>query len=216
MDAQVFVDLARYTHIVAVAIGFGAAFLTDMHALRHLAAPIDKSFISSMHAYHTTIWYSVIAMWITGLVMIYIRTGFDLASFTPKLFAKLVTVSLLTINAQFIGAKVMPLIKLNRGHSLMSLPLKAKLRLAAIGAVSTASWMLALALGSSKILAVSGLITFVICMPIVYLGAIMMAVSVMYLLHLGAQMAPGQSGSLGPSFVAVQRPMPLILSRKAS
>ncbi len=192
MDVQIFIDVARYAHILAVAVGFGAAFLTDLHVLSRLGNPIDQGFITALHAFHTVIWRSVFAMWITGLIMIYIRTGFEPANFSPKLIAKLLTVGILTINAQVIAKVVMPLIEDNRGQSLMWLPLGSKLWLAAIGAVSTSSWMMALAMGSSKVLAAGGWVTFAICIPIVYFGALAVASAVMWLLHLGAQMAPRQ------------------------
>ena len=37
MEAQLYIDLARYTHILAVAIGFGTASLTDMLVLGSMA-----------------------------------------------------------------------------------------------------------------------------------------------------------------------------------
>lgn len=216
MDTQIYIDLARYSHIVAVAIGFGAAFLTDMHALSRLPAPIDRPFLSALHAYHTTIWFSVIAMWITGLTLIYIRTGFDPANFTPKLMVKILTVSVLTINAALISRIVMPLMESNRGRSLMQLPFSLKLKLAMVGAVSTSSWLLALGLGTSKVLAASGWLTFAICVPVIYVGAIVVAIGALSLLHLGARLA--SEGEMVPvlklNVVADDRVEPLAKAKR--
>ncbi len=189
MDFQIYIDLARYAHILAVAIGFGAAFLTDMHAFARLPTPIDRAFLGAIHAYHRTIWVSLVVMWITGTTLIYIRTGFDPANFTPKLLVKLLTVSVLTLNAVLISRLVLPVIEANRGRSLMQLPLAVKMRMALVGAVSTSSWLLALGLGTSKVLAASGWLTFAICVPVIYVGAILLAVGALSLLHLGGQLA---------------------------
>ncbi len=188
MDTQVFIDAARYAHIITVAIGFGAAFLADYHVISRLGRPIDDSLTTTMHLCHSVIWKMVIGMWVTGLILVQIRTGFVLENFTPKLISKLTTVAILTANAILISKIAMPLVEENRGRSLMWLPLSSKLCLAGIGAVSSASWMLALAMGSSKVLAASGWIVFAILMPFVYFAGVFLAVAVMYLLHLGSQM----------------------------
>lgn len=188
MDPQVYIDAARYAHIITVAIGFGAAFMADYHIISRLGRPVDNDLTTTLHLCHSLIWKMVIGMWGTGLILIGIRTGFVFENFTPKLISKLVTVAILTVNAMLISKVAMPLVEENRGRSLMWLPLSSKLCLAGIGAVSSASWMLALAMGSSKVLAASGWIVFAILMPFVYFSGVFVAVAVMYLLHLGSQM----------------------------
>lgn len=211
MDPQVYIDIARYAHILAVAIGFGAAFLTDMYALARLGQLIDQSFISSLRTYHTTIWFSVIAMWITGVIMIYIRTGFDLNNFSPKLFSKILIVAILTLNAKVISKMIMPLIEGSRGQSLFWLPLRTKIFLAAVGAISTSSWMLALAMGSSKVLAASGWMVFGILLPIVYGGALVLAAAAMSLLHIGANLEPRRAVEAPTASLLRDRKVPMTI-----
>lgn len=188
MDSQVFIDAARYAHIFTVAIGFGAAFLADYHVISRLGRPIDNNLTTTMYLCHSVIWMMVFGMWVTGLILVQIRTGFVLENFTPKLISKLVIVAILTANAFLISKIAMPLVEENRGRSLMWLPLSSKLCLAGIGAVSSASWMLALAMGSSKVLATSDWIVFAILVPFIYFAGVLMAVAIMFLLHLGSQM----------------------------
>lgn len=188
MDAQVFIDAARYAHILAVAIGFGAAFLADYHVISRLGRPIDDTLTTTLNLCHSVIWKMVIAMWVTGLILIGIRTGFVLANFTPKLICKVITVAILTGNAMLISKIAVPLVEQNRGRSLMWLPLSSKLCLAGIGAISSASWMLALAMGSSKVLAASGWVVFAVLMPFIYFLGVFAAVAVMFLLHMGGQL----------------------------
>ena len=192
MDPQIFIDAARYAHILTVAIGFGAAFLADFHVVARLGRPIDDELTTTLHLCHSVIWKMVIGMWVTGLILVQIRTGFVLENFTPKLISKLVTVAILTANAFLISKIAMPLVEENRGRSLMWLPLSSKLCLAGIGAISSASWMLALAMGSSKVLAGSGWVVFAVLMPFIYFAGVSLAVAVMYLLHLGSQMVAQQ------------------------
>jgi hypothetical protein len=118
MDPQVFIDAARYAHIIAVAIGFGAAFLADYHVVSRLGRPIDDNLTTTLHLCHSVIWAMVAGMWVTGLILIHIRTGFDPASFTPKLIAKVITVAILTGNAMLISKIAVPLVEENRGRSL--------------------------------------------------------------------------------------------------
>lgn len=184
-DPYLWTDLARYAHILAVAIGIGVAFLADYHVLSTLRRPVDGPLIGALDLYHSIIVKMVLAMWITGLVMVGIRTGFDPANLTPKLIGKLVAVAILTVNSAIIGRVAMPLIMASHGRSLLWLPLRSKMRLAALGAISSVSWMLALALGTSKSLAASGWVVFAVGMPVAYVLGVAVAVGATRLMHAG-------------------------------
>ena len=103
MESSIFIDLVRYGHLFAVAIGFGAAFMADYVVLTRLRRGISAETMGILTLCHQLIWGAVIAMWITGICLIGIRTGFAPSAFTPKLFAKLFVVTLLTGNAVIIG-----------------------------------------------------------------------------------------------------------------
>jgi hypothetical protein len=181
MTDLLLIDAARYAHILVVAIGFGVAFLADYQVLSRLAQPIDDALLASLDVYHGVIWKMILGMWITGLIMIGIRTGFDPANFTPKLIGKVVTVAILTANSALIGRVGMPLVRSASGRSLLWLSKRAKLMLAVIGGLSSASWMLALAMGSSKVLAAGSMSLFVVLLPAAYIAAVCIAVGVMFL-----------------------------------
>jgi hypothetical protein len=194
MDMTALTDLLRFSHVLMVAVGLGAAFLADFHSIRRLSKPVDDNLLTTLHSCHVLVWGALIAMWVTGIGLIYVRTGFQLANFTPKLFSKLVTVSVLTANAMWIGRYAIPIIEAQIGRNIMWLPLKQKLILAGVAALSTTSWLLALSMGISKVLAQSGWLTFLLTLPIAYLLCTFVALAVMFLLHVG--------GSLG-----TQRPL---------
>lgn len=173
MDVLAVTDVVRFTHILAVAIGLGAAFMADLQAMTHITRPIDKALLSTLHICHRLVWAALIVMWISGVGLIYIRTGFELANFSPKLFSKLTTVSVLTANAVLIGAIAMPMMRLSEGRIMLHLPMIRLLPLAALGAISTASWLLALAMGVSKVLAASDWPTFEQLLPGTYTAAVL-------------------------------------------
>lgn len=169
----VYVDMIRYVHLLCVAIGFGASFLADIHVLGRLGSKITDGTLETLHHYHKIVWTALILMWITGLLLIYVRTGFVLSNFSPKLFVKIGTVSLLTINAILIGRLAMPMVEGHVGRSLINLPFSLKVRAAMIGGVSTTSWLLALALGVSKFLAASDWPVLLVIVPACYLTSLL-------------------------------------------
>ncbi len=181
MTDMLLIDIARYAHILVVAIGFGVAFLADYQMLSRLTRPVDDALLASLDVYHALIGKMIVGMWITGLIMVGIRTGFDPANVTPKLISKVATVGILTANAVLIGGLAMPLLRSARGRSLMWLSTSAKLSLAVIGGISSASWMLALAMGSSKVLAAGSLSLFAVLLPMAYIAAVSASVAVMLL-----------------------------------
>ena len=185
MDPLAITDIFRFSHLLVVAIGFGAAALADVFSLARIHRRVDGNLIATLHSCHRLVWAMLVMMWVTGTVMVFIRTGFVLANFTPKLLSKLVTVAILTVNAVLIGKYAMPIVEATLGRSLLTLPLRLKLQLAAIGAVSSASWLMGMAMGVSKVLAGSGWIVFILAIPAVYLVSMLLAVGVMFLVHVG-------------------------------
>jgi hypothetical protein len=144
---------------------------------------VSATLLETLHTCHKVVWFALIGMWITGIAMIYVRTGFELANFSPKLFTKIAVVSLLTINALMIGRFAMPHVEANLNQPLLDLPLRRKLAMSLIAGVSTTSWLLALALGVSKVLAASGWLLFVELVPLSYASAILVALTMVTLLH---------------------------------
>ena len=189
MDPITLTDIFRFSHILVVAIGFGAAALADFQSSGRIHRRIDGNMLATLHTCHRLVWAMLIMMWITGTVMIFIRTGFVLENFTPKLFSKLTAVAVLTANAFLIGKFVMPVVVAAKGQSLLSLPLKVKMRLGVVGAVSSASWLMAMAMGVSKVLAASGWVVFVAAIPAIYVLSMGLTMAVLALVHVGIYVA---------------------------
>jgi hypothetical protein len=78
----------------------------------------------------------------------------------------------LTLNASLIGSLAMPMIERSLGSRVLTLPLGQQFSAAMMSGVSTTSWILALALGSSAALKVSGWPVFVAIVPAAYVCAL--------------------------------------------
>ncbi len=182
MDALLLTDFARFSHILTVTIGLGGAYLADFYVFSRLNVPIESKFIETLKQYHVHVATAIFAMWVTGLLMVFIRTGFDVEKFSPKLFSKLGIVALLTVNAVLIGRIAMPILARNVGVRPLDLPFSQKIGVALMSGVSTVSWLLALAMGISKVLAASPWATFQVVVPLAYAAAILASVSAILLI----------------------------------
>ncbi|MEM9318347.1 MAG: hypothetical protein AAGA70_05005 [Pseudomonadota bacterium] len=169
----IFVDLVRYGHLLTIAVGLGSAAIADFAAISGLRRDAIADPLPVLLLSHRLIWPALIGMWLTGLALIGIRTGFQIEAFSPKLFAKLTVVTILTLNAHAIGRWAMPLLTRARARTGLS---STELWLGAlIGGVSAASWLLALAMGSSAFLAEAPAALFLVLLPLAYGCAILIA-----------------------------------------
>ena len=147
MDLTLINDAARAAHLVGLALGFGVAIVADVSASRLMVRPLDRREMDALHRFHRMVALGLFLFWTSGLVLLWLRTGFDTANFTPKLMAKLGVVSVLTINAVMIGRIGLPVMEATRGHRFGVLPRGVRLQMAALAALSGAGWISALALG---------------------------------------------------------------------
>jgi len=155
LPAAMLDDAIRFAHLLCVAIGLGASFFADVYIVRALPNPVSRPLLDILHRCHLIVWAGLIGMWVTGAVLIYLRTEFIWENFSPKLITKGVVVTVLTLNAWIIGTIAMRRVEAALGTSLFALPIRVKLPMGVIAGVSTTSWLLALALGSSSVLAQS-------------------------------------------------------------
>ena len=141
------IDVVRFGHLIGIALGFGLAIYADGRFLRALSAPVRAAELETVRAIHSHVVVAMGILWATGMALLYVRTGFELAQFSPKLYFKIGLVSLLTFNAVLIGRRAIPQMARYEGWSYMEMPVRARLQLAFIGAVSAACWISLLALG---------------------------------------------------------------------
>lgn len=147
MELTLVNDAARAVHLLGLALGFGVAIVADLSAARTLVRPLAWSEIETLERYHRMVAIGLALFWASGLVLLWLRTGFDPENFSPKLMAKLGVVSLLTFNAALIGKIGLTAIVEWQGARFGELPLMERLRLGALAGLSGAGWISALSLG---------------------------------------------------------------------
>ncbi|MEM7643450.1 MAG: hypothetical protein AAF366_13100 [Pseudomonadota bacterium] len=175
MDPLLTSDRLRIAHLFTVVLAMGAAFYADWRLFNGVHKPVTGDQLTCFDDLHHFVLGTMALVWITGIALIGLRTGFVLEAFSPKLFAKLITVTLLSLNAVLIGKLALSLMRDQVGSVPLHFPISLKLTLGAVAAISTASWLLALSLGASKILAVSGWDVLAPLLTGTYLCALMAA-----------------------------------------
>lgn len=141
-------DLIVYFHLLFVAIGLGLAVRLDILFFRSRHARPSQVLLADTALSHQMISTAVVGLWGTGIGLIYIRTGFVIGEFSPKLWIKLIVVTALSLNALLIGMYVMPIMERFKDRPVLTIPLKYRLPMAVSAATSVFCWFTALALGS--------------------------------------------------------------------
>ena len=152
MDPTFMADTARAIHFLGLALGLGFAIKADFFASRFMLRPLSDYELASLYTYHRTISFGLGLFWISGIALLYLRTGFQAENFSPKLLAKLAVVSVLTINAVLIGRFALTALRRSRQFRLGDLTFWRRIQFCTIGALSMASWVSALVLGVFQIM----------------------------------------------------------------
>lgn len=168
-------DSLRLAHILAVAVGFGVAVETEIFMLKRRRTTISPGLMSGLDHRHTVILYALGAMWVTGAALVALRTGFLLDAFTPKLWAKITVVTILSVNAMFVARVAMPILADHAGQRISALPVTAQRALFAVAGISATSWLVALVLGSSVLLKTAPGWLFQSMLPVAYVLGILIA-----------------------------------------
>lgn len=179
MTDHLALDLVRFAHFIGLALGLGLALFADLRFLGNLVRRLVPDDMALIERLHVTVARALIVMWVSGIALLYLRTGFELAAFTPKLQAKLVVVTILTLNAILISRLALPVMHRAVGYPICDIRFTYRLRLMLIGAISTGSWASGLILGvfsDLKPLALDTLIgiigpVYVLCLS----GAVLLA-----------------------------------------
>ena len=152
-STEVYLDFVRFVHVLSVAGGLGAALVADSYILMRLRRPLDLEFLKNLHRYHALVFVFLVPLWASGLVLIGMRTGFDISSFSPKLWFKISAVCLLTLNGLVMGGYAFRTMARYKHLALAEFPFSALLRFGLLASISSSCWLLALSFGVSKFLA---------------------------------------------------------------
>lgn len=175
-DLEFIENAARLVHILMVIVCFWIVIVADMTAAKSSLRPLTGNDLKRLHNYHSSLTTGLVLLWFSGAVLIGIRTGFQFAEFSPKLIAKVIVVTILTANAFVIGRLALPFYERNRGMCIGDFCVSIRTRLAVCGAISTSSWLSALALGAIPALKTASAITLINLLGLFYLGNIVVSV----------------------------------------
>jgi len=147
MDATLLNDGARSVHLLGLALGFGIAILADASAARAVLRPLNEREVVMLKLLHHFVTFGLVLLWASGLTLLWLRTGFEIDRFSPKLWAKICVVTVLTLNALAIGRIGLPTLLRFQSWRFGDIPLPERVQLCALGTLSAACWLSALALG---------------------------------------------------------------------
>jgi hypothetical protein len=146
---QAFVEhIVRSVHIAVLASSFLLVVTADFTASKSTLRNLGPDDFKRLHRNHNALTWALLLFWLTGAFLIWAGTQFDVSQFTPKLIAKLIVVSILTVNAWVIGRVLLPFMEANSNATFGDFPFADRLRLTLCGAASSASWLSAFCLGA--------------------------------------------------------------------
>lgn len=209
MDTTLLHDIIRYGHLLSVVMAMGAAFFADWTVLRSLRSPISFNMIETLVTQHKFTGRMFVVVWLTGAIFIWWRTGFATAELNPRMIGEVLTATILSLNAFVIAGVTIPLMRRNIGCTFLDLTLRHKLTVALATSVSTTSWLLALALGTSQWLENGGWAVITPLLLLAYSAGIIAGFFVTFVLHF-AFIPDGPNGKAHPmrNKYARARPFP--------
>ncbi|WP_044870351.1 hypothetical protein [Pseudomonas sp. LFM046] len=144
-----------YMHLIACCVAVGLVLTSDLAMARQLLRGDDSSHCDSAHleSLQRTISMALLVLWISGFAIIALDMSVKGWTYllNPKLQAKVLIVSLLTLNGVVLHRAVMP--ALARAGSLLGLAPGMRTLALFAGTVSAVSWFYAALLGVGRPLA---------------------------------------------------------------
>ena len=151
------IDALRSAHLLCFAAGMGVSLYTELRLVSLMATLLEERHVDELDRAHRWVTVAFGGLWITGLGLIYARTGFDAAAFPPKLWVKLALMAVMTLNALVIGRLVLQVLDGEVGWPLIAAPLPVLSFLTAVAVVSAFGWTSGMLLGASAVLQVAPL-----------------------------------------------------------
>lgn len=171
--SEIAVDMLRALHLFNLVLGMGAALYLDYRSIATLKRTIQIQDLFEIQRIHTFVSFAFAGLWVTGLILVWVRTSFDFDQFSPKLWCKLILVSVMTVNAGFIGVRVLPTLEAYVGYRLIDIPLRHLFPLTVIASISFFCWVSALIVGSSNVLKTASWDTMTSVLAALYIPVIL-------------------------------------------
>lgn len=144
--------LLLYTHVIALAAAIGAMIMTEYLISRRYRSFSDDLFEVIKLAHHTINW-SLLALWLSGIGFLVVGYQQDPAYImNQKVWAKMLIVTIVTINGCYIAKRVLPCIEgLSKQRPFVRSLNEATLFRFSVS-LSLAGWLIAVFFGIAKFL----------------------------------------------------------------
>ena len=142
---QMSLTVVRVFHFIGLAMGLGAATLLDLMILRFfLGKKMTDQRLEMFEFLADLVSVGLKLLWMTGLCFLLLYWATDPVKLgNEKVWAKMVIVTILTINGWFIHRTVLPFMQGQIGYTMMGgLSLRKKCAFISMGMISVVSWYL--------------------------------------------------------------------------
>jgi hypothetical protein len=142
--------IIRLFHFIGLALGLGTATFLDLMLLRFMMwGDITHSQAQAFQFGTKVVTAGLLVLWITGLLFLIFYWAFDPGKLAnPKIWAKLSVVGVLTGNAIYLHAVVLPIVERQISRALfVGTTMPERLMMVLGGTVSAVSWYVPVALG---------------------------------------------------------------------
>ena len=207
----------RFVHLSMLMMCFILVFFADITAAKSTTRRLTDSDFAQLHRYHSSLVYGLILLWLSGGILIFIKTGFDLSQFSPKLYAKIFVVTVLTINAVLIGQVALPFYEKNKDKRFGDFSVSVRVGLATCGALSTSSWISAFCLGSLTALKTASATTLINLLGLFYISNVLLSIIiVLYYVRPRSAPAMAEQQTLAVALLATSRTISTMDVHKAA
>lgn len=143
-------SVLRLFHFSGIILGVGASTILDLIIFRFvLMKRIEETYIHIIDFTSQVITFGLVLLWVSGLgfLIYYLFCDFEKLD-NPKLWAKIIIVCVLTLNALLVHVFVLPEVEIQIGQHLFDgLSRLHRFLLILIGTISAISWYVPLVLG---------------------------------------------------------------------
>lgn len=143
--------IIRVFHFIGLGLGLGTATFLDLLMVRFMVwGTITRSQAQAFNFGTRVVTAGLVVLWITGLLLLFHYLAFEPVKLAnPKIWAKLSIVVVLTGNAFFLHAVILPIVKRQVSHTLFTgTTMPERIQMVCAGALSLVSWYVPVALGA--------------------------------------------------------------------
>jgi hypothetical protein len=142
-------NLLVFIHLIAMALAVGKMLEFDLRFMRQAHRPPDAALRRALQSTQTVMSVTLALLWLSGLALVAWAWEQDAnALLNEKLWVKVLTVCILTLNGVLMHRMAFPLLR--GGQAFLALPLHQVLGLGLCGVVSSVSWLYASFLGIAR------------------------------------------------------------------